>query len=251
MSRLNGHDCNKKRIEEFREYIRNYDAAYYRRGESLVSDKEYDRLYHELEKLEQAHPEFDSPESPTKRVGNDLTKEFPKVRHATPMMSIDNTYSADEVREWVARCEKLFPGEKISYVGELKVDGVAASLIYEKGKLVRGVTRGDGAVGDDVTPNIRTIRSIPLAVDYREPFEVRGEVYLTFKNFNRLNDQIVESGQKPMQNPRNTASGTLKLLEPREMARRSLSFAAHFLLSEDQRQATSKTWSSCRNSDFR
>ena len=223
----------QKRIEDLRKLIRNYDAAYYGRGESLISDKEYDSLYHELEKLELSHPEIDSPDSPTRRVGNDLTKEFPKVRHATPMMSIDNTYSADEVREWVERCERLFPREKISYVGELKVDGVAASLIYEKGKLVRGVTRGDGAVGDDVTPNIRTICSIPLVVDYHEPFEVRGEVYLTFKNFNRLNDQIVESGQKPMQNPRNTASGTLKLLEPREMARRNLSFAAHFLLSEN------------------
>ena len=133
---------------------------------------------------------------------------------------------------------KTFARGKIAYVGELKVDGVAASLIYEKGKLVRGVTRGDGAVGDNVTPNIRTIRSIPLAVDYREPFfEVRGEVYLTFKNFTRLNDQIIESGQKPMQNPRNTASGTLKLLEPREMARRALSFAAHFLLSEDYKSS--------------
>ena len=102
----------QKRIEDLRKLIRNYDAAYYGRGESLVSDYDYDRLYHELEKLEQAHPEFDSPDSPGKRIGNDLTKEFPKVRHATPMMSIDNTYSADEVREWVARCEKLLPGEK-------------------------------------------------------------------------------------------------------------------------------------------
>lgn len=222
----------QKRIEDLRKLIRNYDAAYYGRGESLVSDREYDSLYHELEKLEQGHPEFDSPDSPAKRIGNDLTKEFPKVRHATPMMSIDNTYSADEVREWVERCEKLLSGQQVSFVGELKVDGVAASLLYEKGKLVRGATRGDGAVGDDVTPNIRTIRSVPLVVDYHGPFEVRGEVYLTFNNFIRLNDQITESGQKPMQNPRNTAAGTLKLLEPREVARRNLSFAAHFLLSE-------------------
>jgi DNA ligase (NAD+) len=222
-----------KRIDNLRKLIRKYDTAYYGRGESLVSDSEYDTLYHELEQLEQEHPGFDSPDSPTKRVGNDLTKEFPKVRHAAPMMSIDNTYSAHEVREWVERCEKLLPEKKISYVGELKVDGVAASLIYEKGRLVRGVTRGDGAVGDEVTSNLRTIRGIPLSVDYDRPFEVRGEVYLTFENFRKLNDQIVESGQKPMQNPRNTTSGTLKLLEPREVARRNLSFAAHFLLSEE------------------
>lgn len=222
----------KNKIESLRKLIRHYDAAYYGRGESLVSDKEYDGLYKELERLEKEHPEFDSPDSPTKRVGNDLTKEFTKVRHAAPMMSIDNTYSEDEVREWVGRCEKLLPGRKMSFVGELKVDGVAASLIYEKGKLVRGVTRGDGSVGDEVTPNIRTIRSIPLVVDCDESFEVRGEVYLTFKNFRKLNDQIVEDGERPLQNPRNTASGTLKLLDPAEVARRNLSFAAHFLLSE-------------------
>jgi DNA ligase (NAD+) len=223
----------QKRIKDLRTLIRRYDAAYYGRGESLVSDKEYDGLYRELEKLEREHPEFDAPDSPTKRVGNDLAREFPKVKHATPMMSIDNTYSEEEVREWVARCEKFLPGGRISFVGELKVDGVAASLIYEKGKLVRGVTRGDGAVGDDVTPNIRTIRGIPLSVDCAESFEVRGEVYLTYNNFRRLNDQIVEDGGQAMQNPRNTAAGTLKLLDPAEVARRALSFAAHFLLSED------------------
>jgi DNA ligase (NAD+) len=222
----------QKQLDHLRRRIRTYDAAYYGRGESLVSDKEYDGLYRELEKLEHEHPEFDAPDSPTKRVGNDLTKEFPKVRHATPMMSIDNTYSEKEVREWVERCEKLLPGEKLSFVGELKVDGVAASLMYEKGKLVRGVTRGDGAVGDDVTPNVRTIRGIPLSVDIGETFEVRGEVYLAFENFRKLNDKIVEDGGRPLQNPRNTASGTLKLLDPAEVARRALSFAAHFLVGE-------------------
>jgi DNA ligase (NAD+) len=227
----------KSQIEEIRKKIRLYDAAYYSGAESLVSDKDYDDLYHELEKLEREHPEFDTPDSPTKRVGNDLTKEFAKVRHAVPMMSIDNTYSADEVREWVERCEKLLPGKKLSFVGELKIDGVAVALIYEKGKLVRGVTRGDGAVGDEVTQNIRTIRSIPLVVDCRETFEIRGEAYMTFKDFRRLNDQIIESGQKPMQNPRNTTSGTLKLLDPKEVEGRKLSFAAYFLIGKVQRDS--------------
>jgi DNA ligase (NAD+) len=227
----------QKKIEDLRTRIRTYDAAYYGRGESLVSDKEYDGLYHDLLDLEKAHPEYDSPDSPTRRVGNDLTKEFPKVRHATRMMSIDNTYSADDVREWAGRCEKLLPGQKLSYVGELKMDGVAVALVYDKGRLVRAVTRGDGEVGDEVTSNIRTIRGVPLAVDYAGPFEIRGEVYMTFANFRRLNDQMIENGLKPMQNPRNTASGTLKLLEPREVARRNLSFAAHFLISDEHRKS--------------
>lgn len=227
----------KDRIDELRILIRKYDAAYYGGNESLISDKEYDELYKELKALEQKNPQFDSPDSPTKRIGNDLTKEFPKVTHRIPMMSIDNTYSEDEVKEWVARCERALPGVKLSFVGELKVDGVASSLIYENGRLVRGATRGNGVVGDDVTANIRTIRSIPLLVDYKEPFEIRGEVYMTFDSFTKLNESIVESGQKPMQNPRNTTAGTLKLQDSAEVAKRNLSFAAHFFLSENHRES--------------
>jgi DNA ligase (NAD+) len=227
------------RIAELRELIRRYDAAYYGRGESPVSDKEYDDLYRELLELEKAHPEFDSPDSPTRRVGNDLTKEFAKVRHSVPMMSIDNTYSEDEVREWVARCGKLLPGQHLAFVGEVKVDGVAVALVYEKGRLLRAVTRGDGTIGDEVTANVRTIRGVPLTVNYNGPFEIRGEIYMTFTAFRRLNDQMIENGQKPMQNPRNTTSGTLKLLEPAEVARRNLSFAAHFLIAEAQRKSHS------------
>ena len=145
----------KERIEELRNLIRKYDAAYYGRGESLVSDQEYDALYSELVKLEKENPEFLSPDSPTMRVGSDLTKEFPKVRHSIPMMSIDNTYSEDELREWIERLYKTIPDQHLSFVGELKVDGVASSLIYEDGSLVRAVTRGDGTIGDEVTANIR------------------------------------------------------------------------------------------------
>ncbi|MBN1129180.1 MAG: NAD-dependent DNA ligase LigA [Chitinispirillaceae bacterium] len=227
-------NSTEQKIMALRQRIRKYDAAYYGRGESLVSDKEYDACYRELLELEATHPEFDSPDSPTRRVGNDLTREFPKVRHSFPMMSIDNTYSADEVREWVERCEKMLPGQPIGFVGELKVDGVAIALVYEHGRLVRAVTRGDGTIGDEVTPNVRTIRSIPLSVSHDGSFEVRGEIYMTFTDFRRLNDQMVEAGLKPMQNPRNTAAGTLKLLEPKEVARRNLSFAAHFLISGEK-----------------
>jgi len=226
-----------RRIDELRKRILQYDTAYYVRGESLVSDKEYDDLYVQLLRLENLHPDLVAPDSPTQRVASDLTTEFAKVKHSVPMMSIDNTYSEEEVRDWVARVQKLLGPRSgpVAFVGELKVDGVAASLVYEKGKLVMGVTRGDGVTGDDVTANVRTIRSIPLGLPVSgsaENCEVRGEVYMTFKNFRRLNDSLVESGQKPMQNPRNTTSGALKLLDPRETGRRNLSFAAYYLISQ-------------------
>ncbi len=222
----------KNRIDKLRRKIRALDAAYYGRGESPVSDAEYDGLYRELARLEKENPAFDLPDSPTRRIGSDLTKEFAKVRHAVPMMSIENTYSAGEIREWVGRCRKMLPDTSISFVGELKVDGIASSLRYENGRLVRGVTRGDGVVGDDVTRNIRTIRGIPLVIEDRSPLEIRGEVFMTFTNFRRLNDQLIENGQKPMQNPRNTTAGTLKLLDSAEVSRRSLRFCAYYLLSE-------------------
>ncbi|MDG5815829.1 NAD-dependent DNA ligase LigA [Chitinispirillales bacterium ANBcel5] len=222
----------RQRIEELRNLIHRYDQAYYGRNESLISDREYDALYEELVKLEKQYPQYDSPDSPTHRVGSDLTKEFPKVEHTIPMMSIDNTYSEEELKEWVTRMQKTLPGEKITFVSELKIDGVAISLHYENGHFVRAITRGNGLVGDDVTPNVRTIRSVPLMVDYKEPFEVRGEVYMTFSNFTALNEAMVENGQKPMQNPRNTTAGTLKLQDSREVSSRNLSFMAHFLLSD-------------------
>jgi DNA ligase (NAD+) len=227
----------QERIEELRNLIRKFDTAYYVRGESLISDREYDEFYHELDSLEKKYPEFDSLDSPTKRVGSDLTKEFPKVNHRVPMMSIDNTYSEQEVRDWVDRLKKTLPHEKLSFVGELKVDGVASSLIYENGRLVRGATRGSGVTGDDVTPNLRAIRGIPVVIDNKESFEVRGEVYMTFESFTKLNESMVESGLKPMQNPRNTAAGTLKLQDAREVASRKLSFAAYSMFSDINRKS--------------
>jgi DNA ligase (NAD+) len=223
----------KYRIEELRELINKYNEAYYGRSESLVSDTEYDGLFAELVELEKLYPEYDIPESPTHRVGNDLTKTFVKVRHSVPMMSIDNTYSEGDVSEWAERIGRALDGEEIRFIGELKVDGVACSLIYEGGRLVRAVTRGNGVVGDDVTANVRTIESIPREVGYRRDFEVRGEVYMTFEDFSSLNAALEEAGRKPMQNPRNTTAGTLKLLDSGEAAKRRLNFAAYFLLSPD------------------
>jgi DNA ligase (NAD+) len=223
------------RVEELRALIRTYDAAYYGRGESLISDQQYDSLYRELVDLENAYPQLKCADSPTQRVGSDLVKEFPKVTHSIPMMSIDNTYSEEELREWVVRITRSLPNERLCFVGELKVDGVAISLIYQNKKLVRGATRGNGTIGDEVTANVRTIRGIPLSVDFELPFEVRGEVYMTYDAFSTLNQSIIESGQKPMQNPRNTTAGTLKLQDSKEVARRHLSFAAYSLLSDTYR----------------
>jgi len=223
----------KRRIDELRDLINKYNAAYYGRAESLVSDGEYDALFAELANLEKIYPEYDSTDSPTRRIGNDLTKSFHKVTHSVPMMSIDNTYSGEDVSDWVGRVEKALDGEAIRFIGELKVDGVACSLVYEKGRLVRAVTRGNGVVGDDVTPNVRTIGSVPLTVSRKDPFEVRGEIYMAFEDFSALNAALVEAGEKPMQNPRNTTAGTLKLLDPSEAARRKLNFLAYFLLADD------------------
>ena len=232
----------KGQIEALRSKIRHFDAAYYGRGESLVSDKEYDDLYHELEK--QKYPQFETSDSPTKRIGSDVAENFIKVKHTAPMMSIENTYAKKEVLAWIDRLQGQLPGEELHFVGELKIDGVAATLRYDKGLFMQGITRGDGAIGDDVTANIRTIRSIPLSVNDDGVFEVRGEVYMTFEHFRALNDGIVENGGNPMQNPRNTTSGTLKLLDPKIVASRHLDFAAHFLMS------VSHSESHLKNSEF-
>lgn len=221
----------KKRMHELYELIEKYDAAYYGKGESLISDQKYDALYKELVSLENQYPLYKEHDSPTSRVGSDLVKEFAKVQHTVPMMSIDNTYAYDELRRWVERTQKNISADDIGYIGELKVDGVACALRYDNGRLVQAVTRGNGVVGDDITANVRTVRSIPLRVDFKEPFEIRGEIYMTFSRFQKLNEWLTEEGLPAMQNPRNTVAGTIKLLDPRIVARRGLSFSAYYLLS--------------------
>jgi len=219
-------------IEALRAKIRRYDASYYGKGISEVTDAEYDSLYKDLVRMEEVNPQLITAESPTQRVGNDLTKDFLKVAHATPMMSIENTYSKEEVGEWYNRLCRLLPESALTFTGELKVDGIAVSLVYENRRLVRAVTRGNGTIGDEVTTNVRTIRSIPLTVEYADPFEVRGEIYMTFASFTELNSRLEENGEKPMQNPRNTTSGTVKLQDCREVAKRNLSFAAHYMVRQ-------------------
>ena len=212
--------------------LNEHNYRYYVLGAPAVSDEEFDRLMGELEELESGHPDLVPPDSPTRRVGSDLSGTFPAVRHDVPMLSLDNTYSEADLIEFDARLRRELPGEDLVYLAELKVDGVALSLTYENGLLVRGVTRGDGLQGEEITPNVRTIRSIPLRL--REPVErceVRGEVYLTRENFEAINREREQREEPLFANPRNTAAGSLKIQEPQLVADRNLSFFAHGLLT--------------------
>jgi len=215
----------KQRIDELRTTIERHNRLYYIDARPEISDREYDRLLDELEQLEKQHPEFQSPTSPTQRVGGAPLEHFESVRHAVPMMSLSNTYSKEELAEFDQRIRKLIPEETFSYILEPKIDGVAISLRYENGELVQALTRGDGTTGDDVTANIRTIKSIPLRLDDLMPpavFEIRGEVYMDTQGFALLNDQRQNAGLEPFANPRNACAGSLKLLDSREVAKRPL-----------------------------
>ncbi len=215
----------KQRIEELRTEIERHNRLYYIDAKPEIADRDYDALLHELEQLESQFPEFQSPTSPTQRVGGAPLENFESVKHAVPMMSLSNTYSKEELVEFDRRIRKLIPEKAFDYILEPKIDGVAISLRYENGELVRAVTRGDGTTGDDVTSNVRTIKSIPLKlVDMMPPavLEVRGEIYMDTSGFAKLNAQRQEAGQEPFANPRNACAGSLKLLDPREVARRPL-----------------------------
>jgi len=219
----------KERLDEIYAKINEYDSAYYGRGISLVSDQEYDKLYREMLDLEEKFPLFKSPNSPSSRVGSDLTGGFAKVAHKTKMMSIDNSYNENDVRSWLNRLYELCETQEISVCGELKIDGVSCSLIYENGKLARAITRGDGIIGDDITANVRAIKSIPLEVKKNGIFEIRGELYMKFTDFEALNKQMEENGKATFANPRNTTAGTIKSLSPREVANRKISFFSYYL----------------------
>ena len=221
----------KKEIEELREEIRRHDYLYYVLDNPEISDKEYDDLVRRLKELEGKYPQFITPDSPTQRVSGQVLEGFKTVRHKVAMLSLDNTYSTEEVREWEARNKRLFKKEvELDYVVEPKIDGVSCSLTYQKGVLVLGATRGDGSVGEDITANIKTINSIPLKLlskDVPEVLEVRGEVYMEKEDFQRLNKERAKQGEQPFANPRNAASGSLKLLEPALVAKRRLKCFIH------------------------
>ena len=226
------HKDVEREIGKLRDEINRHNRLYYVEAAPVIGDRDFDRLLARLEALEAEHPDLLSPDSPTQRVGGEPLASFRTVTHAVAMLSIENTYNHDEVREWDARIRKaLNPGETVRYAVELKVDGVAVSIRHEEGRLVLGATRGDGERGDDVTANLRTVRGIPLALLGSPPplVEVRGEVYMPNPELVRLNDLRREQGEAPFANPRNATAGSLKLLDPRLCARRRLRFVSHGL----------------------
>lgn len=210
-------------INSLRKELQEHNYKYYVLDDPSISDYDFDMKLKELEKLEKAHPEFADPNSPTQRVGGQVTKNFKTVVHEYQLYSLANSYSKEELEDWEKRIQKSIPGE-LEYTCELKYDGASISILYENGKLTQAVTRGDGTQGDDVTHNVKTIRSLPLQLrgDYPEKFYVRGEIVLPFEGFSQLNAERVENGEEPYANPRNTASGSLKLQDSSETARRPL-----------------------------
>ena len=223
------------RIVELRKLLEHYNYLYYVKNEPEITDQKFDELMHELERLEAEHPEMFDPNSPTQRVGNDTTNEFVQVAHKYGMMSLANTYSEQEIRDFDERVRKGIGGDDVEYVCELKYDGTSISLRYEDGNLQVAVTRGDGVKGDDVTTNVRTIRTVPLHMqgeDYPAEFEIRGEILMPFAVFNRLNEERLEAGEALFANPRNAAAGTLKLQNSSIVAKRQLDCYLYYVPGE-------------------
>src|SRR6516165_9318167 len=223
----------EKEIEKLRDEIRYHEHRYYVLNDPEISDFEFDQLMRRLQDLEREHPELMAPDSPTRRVGGEPAGEFPKLRHSVPMISLDNTYSVEELRDFDRRVRELSGRSRVDYVGELKLDGLSMALTYELGVLTRGVTRGDGITGEEVTANVRTIRAVPLRIDKKkvgllgrpeawDRFEVRGEVIMPRAAFARLNAQREAAGEPKFANPRNSAAGTIRLLDSRIVAQRQL-----------------------------
>lgn len=255
-------------MDELIALINKYNHAYYQENESLISDQEFDQLLNELIQLEKEYPLFANPDSPTSRVGGTITKNFESVTHQFPMLSLSNTYNEQDLRDFDERVQKgLDSGEVYEYICELKFDGVALSFWYENGLLVKGVTRGDGTRGDDITANVKTIRSLPLRINSSqlpESFELRGEGYMPLSSFEAINEEKIAKGEAPLANPRNAASGTFKMQDSAEVARRKMECFVYSFLSSDNPFQTheeslqhftqlgfpiSNTWKKCKNID--
>src|ERR1019366_1364102 len=222
----------QKRIEELRKQIDHHNQRYYVDAKPEISDRDFDRLLAELKTLESEHPELLTPDSPSQRVGGKPIDGFTTVRHREPMLSIDNSYSAHDLREFDRRVRRLLGAEPVTHVVELKIDGVAMSLTFVNGVFTIGATRGDGENGDDVTHNLKMIHDVPLRLPESPPhFEARGEVYMTRADFANNNRDRIESGLEPAANPRNFSAGSLKLLDPKESRKRRLRFFSYALLS--------------------
>ena len=224
----------ENQIEKLRAEIRRHEHLYYVLDAPEISDADYDALMIELRRLEQENPKLVTPDSPTQRVGGKPKEGFPKVQHSRPMLSLDNAYNEEELRAWDRRVHELAGSAKVEYVCELKLDGLSLALWYRDGKLMRGVTRGDGTTGEEVTTNVRTIKSVPLAVQSKKlpnDFEVRGEVVMPFASFKRMNEERERQELSTFANPRNAAAGTIRTLEPNVVAQRRLDYYAYFALS--------------------
>ncbi|MGZ8830604.1 MAG: NAD-dependent DNA ligase LigA [Thermoanaerobaculia bacterium] len=226
----------KSDIEKLRRDLERHNRLYYA-GEPEISDYDFDQLLRRLQELEANHPQFADPNSPTARVGGEMISGFATVIHDPPMLSIENAYSIDELRQWDERVRRGLGKDGVEYEAELKIDGVSIDLLYEDGALVRAATRGDGVRGDDVTPNVRTVRSLPLRVTTKfRKLEVRGEIYISKTDFVKINEQIEEGGEEPLANPRNAAAGSLRQKDPRLAAQRRLSaFVYHVVRADDLR----------------
>lgn len=227
-----------EQVEALRALLRRHEYRYYVLAEPAIADPEYDRLFKALEAAEAAHPEWKTSDSPTQRVGSDLSEAFPEVAHLTPMLSLDNSYNEEDLLDFDRRVKELSGRDDLRYTVEPKFDGAGISLIYENDRLRLGISRGDGRVGEDITPNVRTIRSLPLRAELEgmglRKVELRGEILMSKQTFQKINQQRIEAGQTPFANPRNATSGALRLLDPREVARRQLTaFVYHLAYAED------------------
>src|SRR6266571_223103 len=230
------------RIEQLREQIREHEHRYYVLDQPLISDFEFDQLMRELQQLEHENPELITRDSPTQRVGGEPAKEFPTHPFSRPMMSLENAYSEDELKDWARRVVQLAKTEEVDYVAELKIDGLSVSLIYENGLLSKAVTRGDGRTGEVVTGNVRTIRSIPLRLHEDVSVEIRGEIFLSLKAFRQLNDEREQAGESRFANPRNAAAGSLRQLDPSIAATRPLAFYGYSIFPTLPLQSENLKW---------
>lgn len=234
-------------IAKLRKELERHNRLYYE-GAPEISDYDFDQFMRRLEELERAHPEFDDPNSPSRRVGGALIESFPTVIHDPPMLSIENAYSLDELREWHERVLRGLGTESVEYEAELKIDGVSISLKYEKGALVRAATRGDGVRGDDVTPNVRTVRVLPLRLSKDVDLEVRGEIYIAKRDFLKINEALEEAGEEPLANPRNAAAGAVRQKDPKLVAKKRLSAYMYHVVTAGGRQIDSQ-WSAYETLD--
>jgi DNA ligase (NAD+) len=232
----------KKKIEALREKIRHHEYLYYVLDNPELTDAQFDKLMNELKRLEAEHPELITPDSPTQRVGGKPREGFVKAKHSSPMLSLDNAYSEDELRDWERRVQELSGRTDLEYMCELKLDGMSLALVYRDGGLERGITRGDGSIGEDVTLNVRTVRSIPLVISKDKlknagipaDFEVRGEMLMPLAAFRKLNEERERQGLATFANPRNFTAGTVRQLEPSITAQRRMDYFAYFLLKDGQ-----------------